>query len=313
MRVLVSGSHGLIGGALVRTLRTSGHEVGRIVRGGTKPPAGPGDVSWDVEAGTVDTRAMEGADALVHLAGPSLARRWSGAYKARLRDSRVDGTTQVAIALAQMDRPPPVMVCASAIGFYGDRGDEELTEESEPGTGFLAELVQAWEAATAPAGKAGIRVVHLRSGIVLSAEGGALGKQLPLFKLGLGGQLGPGRQYVSWMSLADEVDAILHAITNDSVRGPLNATAPNPVTNAEFTRVLGAAVGRPTLLRVPSAALSVAFGPEMARETVLISQRVRPTRLEATGFEFAHPQLPGALDAALGRGRAPDRGGGAAN
>jgi uncharacterized protein (TIGR01777 family) len=303
MRVLVSGSHGLIGGALVRTLRSRRHEVGRIVRRDAKTRAGPADVSWDIAAGTVDTRAMEGADALVHLAGASLARRWSSAYKARLRDSRVDGTTQLASALAQLDRPPQVMVSASAIGFYGDRGDEELTEESAPGTGFLAELVQTWEAATAPAGKAGIRVVHLRSGIVMSADGGALGKQLPLFKLGLGGQLGAGRQYVSWISLADEVDVILHAIANDSVRGALNATAPNPVTNAELTRILGAAVGRPTLLRVPSFALSVAFGPEMARETVLVSQRVRPTRLEATGFAFAHPELARALDAALGRSR----------
>jgi uncharacterized protein len=301
MRVLVSGSHGLIGSALVRTLRTREHEVGRIVRRQTKPRAGPADVSWDVDAGTIDTNAMEGADALVNLAGPSLARRWSSAYKARLRDSRVEGTTQLATALARMDRPPAVMISGSAIGYYGDRGDEELTEDSEPGTGFLAELVQAWEAATAPAEKVGVRVVHLRSGIVQSAEGGALGKQLPLFKLGLGGQLGRGRQYVSWISLADEVDAILHALTHDSVRGALNATAPNPVTNTEFTRILGAALGRPTMLRVPSAALSVAFGAEMARETVLISQRVRPARLQATGYEFHHPDLAGALDAALGR------------
>ena len=301
MRVLVSGSRGLIGSALVRALRTRGDEVGRIVRRQAGEPAGPADVSWDIEARTVDTRAMEGADALVHLAGASLARRWSSAYKVRLRDSRVQGTTQLATALAQLDRPPSVMVSGSAIGYYGDRGDAELTEDSGAGTGFLAELVQAWEAATASAEEAGIRVVHLRSGIVQSAKGGALSKQLPLFKLGLGGQLGPGRQYVSWISLVDEVDAILHAITNDTVRGALNATAPNPVTNAELTRVLGAAVGRPTLLRVPSPALSLAFGPEMARETVLISQRVRPARLEATGYAFRHPELAGALEAALGR------------
>ena len=301
MRVLVSGSHGLIGSALVRALRTRGDEVGRIVRRQAGEPAGPADVSWDIEARTVDTRAMEGADALVHLAGASLARRWSSAYKVRLRDSRVQGTTQLATALARLDRPPSVMVSGSAIGYYGDRGDAELTEDSGAGTGFLAELVQAWEAATAPAEEVGIRVVHLRSGIVQSAKGGALAKQLPLFKLGLGGQLGPGRQYVSWISLVDEVDAILHAITNDAVRGALNATAPNPVTNAELTRVLGAAVGRPTLLRVPSPALSLAFGPEMARETVLISQRVRPARLETTGYAFRHPELAGALEAALGR------------
>jgi len=300
MRVLVSGSHGLIGTALVRTLRTRGHEVGRIVRGPAGARAEPADVSWDIEAGTIDTQAMEGVDAVVHLAGASLARRWSPAYKARLRDSRVAGTTLLATAAAQLDRPPTTMVSGSAIGYYGDRGEEVLTEDSEAGSGFLAELVQAWEGATAPAEKVGIRVVHLRSGVVQSAEGGALGKQLPLFKLGLGGQLGPGRQYLSWVSLADEVDAIIHALTHDAVRGPLNATAPNPVTNTEFTRILGAALGRPTMLRVPSVALLAALGPEMARETLLVSQRVRPARLEATGYAFHHPELPAALDAALG-------------
>jgi hypothetical protein len=301
MRVLVSGSHGLIGTALVRTLRTRGHVVGRIVRPHVGARTGPDDVSWDIEAATIDGPALEGADAVVHLAGASLARRWSSAYKARLRDSRVEGTTLLATALGQLDRPPAVMVSGSAIGYYGDRGDDVLTEDSEPGTGFLADVVQAWEAATAPADAAGVRVVRLRSGIVLSADGGALGKQLPLFKLGLGGQLGAGGQYVSWVSLADEVEAILHALTHDSVQGPLNATAPNPVTNTELTRILGAALGRPTMLRVPRFALEAALGSEMARETVLVSQRVRPARLEATGFEFRHPELAGALAAALGR------------
>ncbi len=301
MRVLVSGSHGLIGTALVRTLRTRGDEVGRLVRRSGGARTGSGDVNWDLEAGTIDTPALEGVDAVVHLAGPSLARRWSPAYKARLRDSRVDGTTLLATTLAQLERRPAVMVSGSAIGYYGDRGDEVLTEASAPGTGFLAELVQAWEAATAPAEKVGIRVVHLRSGIVQSAEGGALGKQLPLFKLGLGGQLGPGSQYVSWISLDDEVGAIVHALTHEAVQGALNATAPNPVTNAEYTRVLGAALGRPTLLRAPTFALSTALGSEMARETLLASQRVRPARLEATGYEFQHPELPRALETALGR------------
>jgi uncharacterized protein (TIGR01777 family) len=300
MRVLVSGSQGLIGSALVRSLRTRGDEVVPIVRADGGARTGPADVSWDTKAGTVDTKAMEGADALVHLAGASLARRWSSAYKVRLRDSRVEGTTQLATALAELDRPPAVMVSGSAVGYYGDRGEEVLTEDSEAGSGFLAEVVQAWETATAPA-ETRVRVVHLRSGIVLSAKGGALGKQLPLFKLGLGGQMGPGRQYLSWISLADEVEAIVHALTHDAVRGPVNATAPNPVTNAEYTRVLGAAVGRPTLLHVPTFALSIALGAEMARETVLVSQRVRPVRLEATGFSFRYPELPGALAAALGR------------
>lgn len=299
MRVLVSGSHGLIGTALVDTLRNSGNDVGRIIRAQARASAEPTEVSWDLEAGTVDTAAMEGADALVHLAGASIGRRWTSAYKKRLRDSRVQGTTQLATAIAQLEQPPRVMVSASAVGYYGDRGDEELTEESTPGTGFLAQLAQDWEGATTPAEKAGVRVVHLRSGIVLSATGGALDKQLPLFRLGLGGQLGSGRQYVSWISLADEVGVILHAISNDALRGPLNATAPNPVTNNEFTRVLGAALGRPTILRVPSFALSAALGSEMARETVLVSQRVRPTRLEATGYRFGSPDLAGALEVAL--------------
>jgi hypothetical protein len=301
MRVLVSGSHGLIGTALVGTLRTRGDDVGRVVRPSAGAQPGSGDVSWDIEASTIATRAMEGADAVVHLAGASLARRWSPAYKARIRDSRVDGTTLLTTALAQLDPPPAVMVSGSAVGYYGDRGDEMLTEDSVAGTGFLAEAVEAWESATAPAENVGIRVVHLRTGIVQSAEGGALGTALPLFKLGLGGQLGPGRQYVSWISLADEVGAIIHSLTHDTVRGALNATAPNPVTNAEYTRVLGAAVGRPTLLRVPTFALSTALGSEMARETILASQRVRPTRLEATGYEFRHRELLETLRAALGR------------
>lgn len=299
MRVLVSGSHGLIGTALIDTLRSSGHEVGRIVRTQARTGAEPSDVTWDAESRTLDTAAMEGSDAVVHLAGVPLGRRWTDSYKKRVRDSRVQGTTQLATALANLERPPKVMVSASAIGYYGDRGDEELTEDSTPGTGFLAELVQDWEAATGPAEEAGVRVVHLRSAVVQSANGGALAKQLPLFRLGLGGQLGPGRQYFSWISLDDEVAAILHAIDNESVRGALNAAAPNPVTNNEFTRILGAALGRPTMLRVPSFALSVAFGTEMASEMLLVSQRVRPARLEATGFRFRHPDLPGALEATL--------------
>jgi uncharacterized protein (TIGR01777 family) len=266
----------------------------------TRTPRAPGEVGWDPEAGRLDPRALDGVDAVVHLAGASVGERWTRAHKAEIRRSRALGTQLLAETLARMPRPPRALVSASAIGYYGDRGDEALTEDSKPGTGFLSELVQAWEAATAPAEKAGVRVVHLRSGIVLSPTGGALGKQVPLFRLGLGGQLGSGRQYVSWISLADEVGAILHAIRNDGIRGPLNATAPNPVTNNEYTRVLGATLGRPTILRLPTVALSVALGAEMARETALVSQRARrPTRLEATGYRFTHPDLAGALEAAL--------------
>jgi uncharacterized protein len=297
MKVWVTGSHGLIGTALIETLTSRGDEVGRIVRGG----AGPDDTPWDTGAGVMDAGALEGADAVVHLAGASIARRWSAGYKVRLRDSRIQSGTLLATTLSRLERPPRVLVSGSAVGYYGDRGAEVLTEVSRPGTGFLAQLAQDWEAATAPAEEAGVRVVHLRTGIVQSARGGALRTQLPVFKLGLGAQLGSGRQYVSWISLPDEVGAILHAIADESIRGPINATAPNPVTNAEYTRVLGATLGRPTLLRVPAGVISLALGSEMAADTLLPSQRVRPARLEATGYRWRHPELADALGDALGR------------
>jgi uncharacterized protein (TIGR01777 family) len=295
MNVLVTGSHGLIGSALVQALQLAGHSVRRAVRG----PATGKDVSWDIPSRFVDAAALEGIDAVVHLAGEGIGeRRWSKAQKQRILRSRVDGTTLLAESLAAMTRKPTVLVSGSAVGWYGDRGDEELTESSSTGDDFLADVCRQWEAATGPAEDAGIRVVHLRTGIVLSGRGGALKKQLPLFKLGLGGRLGSGRQWTSWVSLHDEVGAILHALRSDDLSGPVNAVSPNPVTNADFTVVLGRALRRPAKLPVPRAALAVVLGREMAT-SLTASQRVQPERLLAHGYRFKHPDLPAALDAAL--------------
>ncbi|HVF74672.1 MAG TPA: TIGR01777 family oxidoreductase [Acidimicrobiales bacterium] len=289
MNVLVTGSHGLIGTALVQALQLGGHNVRPAIRGET----------WDIPARRFDRSALDRIDAVVHLAGEGVgARRWSKAQKARIRASRVDGTTLLAEAMAAVATPPKVLVSGSAIGYYGERGDEVLTEDSAPGDDFLSELCQAWEASTAPAAEAGVRVVHLRTGIVLSGRGGALKKQLPLFRIGLGGKLGSGRQWTSWVSLHDEVGAILHALRSDDLSGPINATAPHPVTNAEFTAALGKAMRRPARLPVPRAALSVVLGGEMAA-SLTASQRVLPTRLEAHGYRFKHPELPAALEVAL--------------
>lgn len=289
MNVLVTGSHGLIGTALAQALKLGGHNVRPAVRGET----------WDIPARRFDRSALDGIDAVVHLAGEGIgARRWSKAQKARIMSSRVDGTALLADAIAACDAPPRVLVSGSAVGFYGERGDEELTEGSGPGDDFLSEVCQAWEAATAPASEAGVRVVHLRTGIVLSGRGGALKKQLPLFRVGLGGRLGSGRQWLSWVSLHDEVGAILHALRSDDLSGPVNATAPNPVTNAELTAALGKALRRPARLPVPRAALSVVLGREMA-SSLTASQRVKPARLQAHGYRFKHPDLPAALEAAL--------------
>ncbi|MGH9063512.1 MAG: TIGR01777 family oxidoreductase [Acidimicrobiales bacterium] len=302
MRVLVSGAHGLIGSALLPALETAGHQVTRLVRG--RP--GAGDVGWDIGAGTIDAGGLAGVDAVVHLAGAGLGeRRWTEEQKAALQDSRLDGTRLLSQALAGLGQPPSVLVSGSAVGWYGNRGAEILDEDSEPGTGFLAELCRGWEAATGGAEEAGIRVVHLRSGIVQSARGGILARQLPLFRLGVGGRLGSGRQYLSWISIDDEVGAILHVLADASLRGPVNATSPDPVTNAEYTRALGRVLGRPTFMAVPAAALAVVLGQQMADEMALASQRVRPARLEASGYRFRHPALEEALRSALSAGSAP--------
>jgi hypothetical protein len=296
VKVAVTGSHGLIGTTLVAHLGAAGHDVVRLVRGSP----GPGELRWDPEGDDIDADGLEGVDAVVHLAGVGIAaRRWNEAHKRRVADSRVAGTRMLASCLAGLARPPAVLLTASAVGFYGNRGDEILTEASPAGTGFLAGLCARWEASAAPAQEAGIRVAHLRSGIVLARKGGALGAQLRVFRLGLGGRLGSGRQYMSWISLDDEVAAIEHALTTPGLRGPLNLTSPEPVTNATFTVALGTAVHRPAVVRVPAAVLRVALGREMAQEMLLEGQRALPAALEASGFQFAHPDLTGALRAVL--------------
>jgi uncharacterized protein (TIGR01777 family) len=248
----------------------------------------------------LDAATLEGTDAVVHLAGAGIAdHRWSADHRRRVRDSRVRGTSLLAQTLARLERRPNVLVSASAIGFYGDRGSAPVTEDDGVGPGFLAEVCEAWEHATEPADAAGIRVVRIRTGIVLSPAGGALRKQLPLFRLGLGGRLASGRQYTSWIAIDDEVGAIDFALTHDELHGPVNLTAPNPVTNDEFTRVLAHVLHRPAFLGVPSTALRVVMGREMASELLIGGARVLPARLQAAGFAFVHPTLPEALSALL--------------
>jgi uncharacterized protein (TIGR01777 family) len=306
VRVAVTGSHGLIGSSLVRALEQEGHQVTRLVRGGSAQ-AGTGKTGiavWDPARGTIDAAALEGHDAAVHLAGAGIGdHRWTSDYKATVRDSRVKGTTLLAATLASLKQPPAVLVSGSGVHYYGDRGDEELTESSGPGTGFLAGVVQEWEAATAAASSAGIRVVNTRSAVVLTPEGGSLRRLLLPFKLGLGGRLGSGRQWFSWVSLDDEIGALRHAMTHESVRGPVNVAAPDPVTNADFTRTLGAVLRRPTIVPVPLPVVRLRFGRELVAELLLGSVRVLPKALEQAGYEFRAPTLRGALESMLGRGR----------
>ena len=291
MKIVVSGASGLIGQPLVQALRGDGHEVVRLVR---REPKEPDEARWDPAAGTVDAAALDGVDAAVNLSGANVGgRRWTEDYKREIRDSRVDSTHTLATALARLPRPPAVLLNGSAIGFYGDRGDEELTEDSPAGDSFLAGVVRDWEAAAAPAQDAGIRVTNLRSGLVMSARDGAFGRLLPVFRLGLGGPLGgprhAGQMWWSWITLADEVGAIRFLLDHD-VPGPVNLTGPAPARNAEVTRELGKALHRPARLPVPYASLRAALG-EFAEE-VMASQRVLPTRLTAAGYTFAQPTLP---------------------
>jgi len=304
MRVAVSGSTGLVGSEVVASLSTAGHEVVRLVR--RSPAPGEKAVRWDPAKGEVDAAGLEGFDAVIHLAGENVgAGRWTPARKAAIRDSRVNGTRLLCDALAGLARPPKTLVCASAVGYYGDRGGETLAEESPPGTGYLAEVCREWEAASAPAARKGIRVVALRIGMVLSPEGGALPRMLPLFRAGLGGVLGGGRQYVSWVALDDLPNILLHALQRGDLTGPVNAVAPRPVTNREFTEALGKALSRPTPLPVPAFALRLAVGREMADALLLASARVVPRRLEETGYRFRFPELGGALHHLLRKGEAP--------
>ena len=295
MRVAVTGSSGLIGTALVARLRDEGHEVVRVVRSGD-------GVRWDPEAGTIDAAGLAGVEGVVHLAGEGIGeKRWTDEQKRRIVESRTKGTYLLANTLAALDPKPSVLVSGSGVGYYGLRGDEVLTEESSNGTGFLAELCRDWEAAAHPAVAAGIRTVFLRTGIVLSRKGGALGRLLPLVKLGLGGKLGSGRQWWSWISLEDEVRLIVHALTTPSVEGPLNATAPNPVTNTELVKEAGKIAGRPTFLAVPKFALGLVMGGELTEEMILASQRALPKAAEASGFTFSHPDVRSALRTILGK------------
>jgi uncharacterized protein (TIGR01777 family) len=297
LHVAVSGSTGLIGGGLVSLLTRTGHRVTRLVRG----RAGTGEIAWSPTNRQLDPADLEGVDAVVHLAGENVGARWTSARKARIRDSRVQGTRLVSESIARLRRPPRVLVSASAIGIYGNRGDEILTEASEPGdaSDFLVSVAREWEAAAEPARSAGVRVVHSRFGIVLSPKGGALKKMLPPFRLGLAGRLGPGSQWMSWISIDDAVAAIYHLLLTDSLNGPVNVTAPEPRTNADFTRALGRVLGRPTPFPVPAAALRIALG-EMADGTILASTRALPTRLLESGFQFQQPDLDRALRHVLG-------------
>lgn len=300
MDVLISGSSGLVGSALISELEGRGHRAVRLVRGGGYS----GDVvEWDPEAGTIDSGALQRfrLDGVVHLAGESIAAgRWTERKKQEILKSRVDGTRLLAGALAALPEPPRVMVSASASGYYGSRGPEVLTEESEPGDTFLARVCREWEAAAQPARDAGIRVVHPRLGIVLSAEGGALATTLPIFKLGGGGKVGDGGQFWPWVALDDVIGAIVHALEDESVEGPMNVNAPNPLTNAEYTRILGRVLGRPTVLPLPAPAARVVLG-EMADELLLASARMQPERLRQTGYEFRYTELEPALRHLLGR------------
>lgn len=298
MRVVVSGSSGLIATALLERLRNEGHEPVRLVR---RPAAGDGEISWDPAAGRIDTASLEGADAVVHLAGAGIGdKRWTAAHRQLILSSRQSGTSLLASTLAALTRRPRVFLSGSAIGYYGDRGDEVLSESSAPGDGFLSEVCQVWEAATAPAASAGIRTVCLRTGIVLSAKGGALRKQLLLFRLGLGGRMGSGRQWTSWITLDDEVRAIVHLL-GSSLAGPVNLVAPEPATNAQFARSLGRALKRPAVLPVPKFAPRLLLGREMADELLFASQRVVPAKLEADGFTFEANHLDDAWAFALRR------------
>ncbi|OGH60924.1 MAG: TIGR01777 family protein [Candidatus Lindowbacteria bacterium RIFCSPLOWO2_12_FULL_62_27] len=299
MRILISGSTGLVGTVLDMALQAQGHAVARLVRSAPNP--GHAEVRWDPAAGKIDEGGIEGVDAVVHLAGENVgARRWTATQKNKIRSSRVNGTRTLCEAIQRLKKPPASLLSASAVGIYGDRGEETLTEASPAGAGFLPEVCVEWEKAAAPAAQRGIRVAHLRIGVVLSAQGGALGRMLLPFKLGLGGPIGAGRQYMSWISVDDAVRAISFVLDTKTLIGPVNLVAPRPVTNREFSKTLGRTLHRPAIFPMPAFAARLAFG-EMADALLLASARVVPGRLEAAGFSFAHPDLATALKHILGR------------
>ncbi len=297
MHVAVTGSSGLIGTALVKRLGALGHRVTRVVR---RTPR-PGEAHWNPAEGTIDVATLHDVDAVVNLAGAGIGdHRWTDEYKRELVDSRIKGTELLATTLAALEHRPMAMLSGSAIGFYGPRGADELDESDPAGSGFLADLTVAWEGSTAAAEAAGVRVVHLRTGIVLSADGGALRKQLPLFKLGLGGKMGSGKQFQSWISVDDEVGAIIHLLTSD-LTGPVNLTSPNPVTQAEFAQTLARVLKRPSFIPIPSLGPKLLLGAELAENLLFTGQRVVPTALLADGYVFANDTLEATLRAILGR------------
>ncbi|MGI8910592.1 MAG: TIGR01777 family oxidoreductase [Rubrobacteraceae bacterium] len=301
MNVLVSGATGLIGTALTSELTDGGHRVLQLSR---SQPSSEDTIRWDPDRGSLDASRLEGIDAVVHLAGEIIfsgpTDRWTTEKKRRIMESRKKGTRLLAETIAGLPEPPKVMVSASGINYYGDHGNELLTEEATMGSDFLAEVCREWEAAADPAREAGIRVAHTRFGIVLSPKGGALGNTLPIFKLGLGGKIGNGRQYWSWVALDDVVGAITHCLTNETVSGPVNVGSPNPLPNAEYTKILGKVLNRPTVFPVPAPATRLMFG-EVADALLLASQRVEPAKLKEIGYEFRYPELEGALRHLLGR------------
>jgi len=300
-KILISGASGLIGAALVPTLRSNGVGITRLARAGAglSSTSTEEHVLWD-PAQALSPAAVSGFNAVIHLAGESIVGRWTPAKKARIRDSRVAGTRNLAQALARAKEKPEVFVCSSAIGYYGNRGDELLKEESSSGTGFLPEVCREWEAAARPAAEAGIRTVQIRTGVVLSPNGGALGKMLLPFKLGVGGRIGDGRQWMSWIDIEDMVGAIHHILKTDLLHGPVNLVAPKPVTNAEFTKTLARALARPAIFPMPAFAARLAFG-EMGEEVLLGSQRVEPTRLIMSGYPFRFRELRTSLESVLQR------------
>jgi len=296
MKILITGATGLIGKALQKALREKGHE---LLLASRKEPKDSSYVQWDIEKGFTEPERLEGIDGVIHLAGESIsALRWTDEKKKAIRESRVLGTRNIVDTISDLKQRPRVLIAASAIGFYGDRGDEELTETSKPGKNFLADVCREWEAEARRAEDSGVRTVLLRTGIVLSRDGGALGTMLTPFKLGLGGVIGDGKQWMSWISLPDHIDAILFALENENVRGALNSVSPNPVTNQEFTTVMGEVLYRPTFIPVPEFAVNLMFG-EMGEALLLDSTRVIPKRLEDAGFKFKFPDLKKALENAV--------------
>ena len=299
MKIVIAGASGLVGRALAPSLRGAGHEVRRLVRG--RGVASPDEIAWDPAAGALDAAHLEGVDAFINLAGENVGeRRWTTARRERIRLSRINGTRTLVAAIEQMARKPAVLVNASAIGFYGDRGDEVLTEASAAGRGFLSDVCRAWETQAEGAARVGVRTVLARFGLILTPQGGALAKMLPLFRLGLGGRMGSGRQWMSWMAIDDVLGGITHALNHDGCAGPMNFAAPEAVPNAEFAGVLGRVLRRPTLLPVPAWALRIAVGTALANEALLSSQRASPQRLSEAGYAFRHATLEAALRSALG-------------